>query len=129
MRSIDASQAEPGVLAAVWATLPDVGEVRAVDAGDAAVFDDVRDVLQRHGALQRFGLTLLHRHFAIGEGECLLETTDIANRRQVVEVKKSSGLQGQRVIETQWAFDGSGTVFCVGFCNYNQGHRHHHNKQ
>jgi hypothetical protein len=48
--------------------LVDIDDVRPVDATDQVVFDEVRKVLARHGALQRFGLTLLHQHFDVGDG-------------------------------------------------------------
>jgi len=122
------AQMATGIAATHWAALPDVSDVQPLSAGDRAMFDEIREVLQRHQALQRFGLNLLHRHFNLEDGECILETTDTTQRRQLIEVRKLSELAGQRVIETQWVFDGGGTLYCVGFCNYNQGHRHLHNK-
>jgi hypothetical protein len=41
---------------------------------DRAVMDEVREVLAKHGALGRFGLTLLHSHFEVAHDEVLAES-------------------------------------------------------
>lgn len=115
-------------LPTLWATLPDIDDVKPIDESDLLMFNEIKEVLERHGATHRFGITLLHRHFDLAERECLLESTDVGKRRQVIEVTDVASLQDGRVIETQWAFDGSGTLGCVGFCNYNMGHKHIHNR-
>ena len=116
-----------GRLATLWASLPDVQEVHPVTENDNIIFDEIKEVLTRHGALHRFGLNLLHRHFQLRDGECILETTDSGHRRQIIEVKKMVDVAGDNVMETQWAFDGTGTLVCVGYCDYNKGHRRVHN--
>jgi hypothetical protein len=121
------TKSDIGLLALKWATFSPIEDVRPASGDDKEIFDEIRAVLERHGALDRFGVSLLHRHFDLQENECLLESTDVETRRQVIEVVDVSMLDEGRVIETQWAFDGRGTVGCVGFCHYDKGHRHHHN--
>lgn len=112
----------------MWARFPDIDHLRPIDEKDLEMFQEIKTVLARYDAIERFGITLLHRHFDIKENECILEQTDVDRRRQVIEVTDSASLQKGKVIETQWAFDGGGTLGCVGFCHYNMGHRHIHNR-
>lgn len=53
--------------------LPDIDEVEHLSAADEPLMRELREVLGRHGAERRFGLMLLHEHFAIGEDEVLVE--------------------------------------------------------
>ena len=125
------TERDPARLATAWATFPDVGAVRPVDAADEAVLQEVRAVLARHEALGRFGLTLIHRHFDLAPGEILYESTDPERRQQTIEVRQASEFaEDPQVLQTQWVFDDSGrTLVCVGFCHYANGHKHHHSRK
>jgi hypothetical protein len=83
--------------------LPDIKDAMPLGEEDRACMVEIRDVLRRHGALQRFGLTLLHRHFELAEDEVLVESVDAKNRiiRQLPR-KISSVNTG---IETSWRLD------------------------
>jgi hypothetical protein len=81
----------------------DIDDVRPVDATDQVVFDEVRKVLARHGALQRFGLTLLHQHFDVGDGEVLVESIDQDHRTLTLQPLLTSSTRGG--IETSWRLD------------------------
>ncbi|GHH89114.1 hypothetical protein GCM10018793_70980 [Streptomyces sulfonofaciens] len=83
--------------------LPHVREVEPFSEKDQPCFEEVREVLKKHGALSRFGLTLLHQHFDMADNEVLLETTDVENRVQTLTVKKKSDLDS--VLETAWRLD------------------------
>lgn len=117
--------------ATAWAAMPDVDSVEPRNAADEAIFKEVRDVLERHGAIHRFGLTLIHRHFELKPGEVIFESTDVESRRQIIEPRLAEEvLKSGKVLETQWVFDQSGqTVYCVGFCHYNNGHKRIHNQK
>ena len=118
-------------VATTWVAMPDVNDVEPRNPNDEIVFREIRDVLRRRGALHRFGISLNHRHFDLQPGEVIFESTDSENRRQIIEPRLASEVLGApRVLETQWVFDGSdGTVVCVGFCDYNNGHKHIHNQK
>lgn len=90
------------VMGAEQNLFPYVDEVRALDEADMACLTEVRDVLARHARLDRFGISLLHKHFDLGEDECLVEETDVENRCQVVSVKWRSDMPRERVLETAW---------------------------
>lgn len=80
--------------------LPDAQDVQAFSEDDQDLFDELYKVLARHGALRRFGITLLHQHFEIADDEVLLERTDRDNRRQLIEPVKISSLEGKNPIQT-----------------------------
>lgn len=73
-----------------WSQINEAETVDGISAADSDCLREVRDVLAKFGALDRFGINLLHRHFNIQEDEILLEITDQNTRTQTVRpVKKS----------------------------------------
>jgi hypothetical protein len=94
--------------------LPDIGAVEPLNEKNAPVMAELYEVLKRHGALGRFGVTLLHQHFDIAEDEVLLERTDPVSRRQVIEPVKINTLDGKNPIQTSWRLDtGMPSMYCV----------------
>jgi hypothetical protein len=83
--------------------LPDINDVAPLGQQDRACIEEVRDVLRRHDALQRFGLTLLHRHFELADDEVLVESVDV-KKRIIYQLpwKISSVSSG---VETAWRLD------------------------
>jgi hypothetical protein len=73
-----------------WNTLNHIADVRPIDDSDSLCLEEIRLVLQKHGSLERFGVSLLHSHFSLSDDEILLETTDMEKREHYVRpVKKS----------------------------------------
>lgn len=94
---------------------------------DVACLNEVRAVLEAHGKLQRFGVSLLHRHFEIAADECLLETVDVQQRELRVRPVPKDALP--RAVQTQWRLvDRSPLQWCEAWCNYSAG-THHHDHQ
>lgn len=129
-----ASQAPNGavVLETVqWSSLVDVDDVQPVDAHDYAVLDEVRQVLAKHGATERFGVCLLHRHFDVAPGEIAVEYTDTQRRISTVRVE-SHGPEGD-YLQTMWRFgpspEGVTTTVCVRRCSNVDGHTNKHLKE
>jgi hypothetical protein len=111
-----------------WSELPHVDDVKPMDDGDSELMDELRQVLMKHDALDRFGVFLLHNHFDMSDDEFLMETTDEDARTQKISV--SSGIApDENAIQTMWKFDengiGRGTV-CVLRCHYFLGHKQRH---
>jgi hypothetical protein len=52
--------------------------------------------------LDRFGVTLLHRHFPIGEDEVLIETCDDEKRTLTMEVAPKAILGNTGIKATAW---------------------------
>jgi hypothetical protein len=94
--------------------LADIEDVEPLNDSDAPVMAELYEVLKRHGALQRFGITLLHQHFQIADDEVLLERTDPVSRRQTIEPVKADTLEGKEPIQTSWRLDtGKPAMYCV----------------
>lgn len=113
----------------MWAEFPHIADVEPLGERDQTVLEEIRAVLEKHDALNRFGINLIHRHFGLAEGEVALEFTDQENRRQVVEVRPEAEVVGAaNVIATQWVFGTKGEgVECKGYCDYQDyGHKHRH---
>lgn len=95
--------------------LPDIDEVVPLSEADQACFRDIRAVLDKHGALSRFGVWLLHEHFEVGHDEVVVESVDKEARTLVSQPTKLSKLA--QSIETSWRLDSpSGMQRCESMC-------------
>lgn len=94
---------------------------------DAALFRELAEVLSRYNALDRFGVTLLHKHFEIGPDEALLETTDVKERKQYLTTVKRSELVERNAVQTAWRLGPNGEALwgcvCVEINGEHSGHR------
>jgi len=90
-----------------WGDIPYMGNPDLVpfsEENDAECFREIRDVLARYGALKRFGVFLIHKHFEVTEDEELTESTEHEGRRLVIVPKKRTEIDRSTVIETNWIF-------------------------
>lgn len=94
-----------------YTDLPDISEAISRTAADDALFAEIAAVLDKHNAIDRFGIALLHTHFPIAEGEILVEETDPARRVQRIAPERQAPA---RAIETAWRLgpDGGAVVSC-----------------
>ncbi len=101
-----------------WSQINEAETVDGLSAADSDCLREVRDVLKKFGALDRFGINLLHRHFDIQDDEILLETTDMATRTQTVRpVKMSYSEQELKVTAFRFVDGdqiGKPTLYCRG---------------
>lgn len=113
-----------------WANLPDLDDVPRITEADYMILRDIRAVLERHEALDQFGINLLHKHFDLGPDEILVEYTDEQNRTLTSRVEMRVDVMRQNdSIETNWTFDRNdplATLACKGVCVYNRGHSRQH---
>ncbi len=94
---------------------PDILDVSPIGPADEACLQEIRSVLARHGALQRFGVTLLHSHFPVGKGEVLVETIDVENRTLVTSPRDADTVVSG--METSWRLDHpTGMQVCETLC-------------
>jgi hypothetical protein len=97
--------------------LPDLGDVEHFGPADEAVFHELREVLDRHGALQRFGVVLLHQHFPLNDDERLVEFVDAERRVLTIKPVPTDGAQAMRAVQTQWRLDQPTPVLgCEQWC-------------
>lgn len=89
-------------------SLSHIDEVSGYTEQDKPLFDELYEVLNKHNALNRFGVSLLHSHFPMNENEVLLESTDSVARKQMIEPITLEELAGMNVIETSWRLDANG---------------------
>jgi hypothetical protein len=109
-----------------WTTLDHIADVRPIDDSDAACLEDIRQVLEKHGALQRFGVSLLHRHFDVADDEFMLETTDEEQREHRVRPIKKAVFEAEGVTaqSTIISFDEHGYQQYCGCDPRSTGHHH-----
>jgi hypothetical protein len=105
-----------------WASTKDIQEVEPISDSDSEVLVQLREVLLKNNAIDRFGVTLIHKHFDLQENEELVEFTDIENRRLTIE-PVSAG-EGINTIETSWKFSKEAggmqpLTVCVQRCFFN----------
>lgn len=110
-------------------SLQDIDDVQPLDASDEAMIDEIVTVLRKYNALDRFGLSLLHKHFTISDDEVLMETTDVAERTQLIRPVQKSELEGLTYMETAWRLDsGKAVMGCNCVTDSGTGHRHQHTR-
>jgi hypothetical protein len=91
--------------ALVHNALPHGDAVEPLSSTDQECFKEIRDVLAKHGKLERFGLTLLHKHFELEGDEMLVENVDEVLRVQTIAPMKKADVEkmGGTVLETMWS--------------------------
>jgi hypothetical protein len=85
--------------------LPDITRAMPLTSADEPLLSDLREVLTRHNALSRFGITLLHQHFDLSEDEVMVESTDVSARTHTVAPKSRMAFASIPHIETSWRLD------------------------
>lgn len=104
-------------LAMSFMDLSDISEVEPITDGDKTCLEALREVLKQHGKLDRFGITLLHSHFPVYEGEILLETCDPEARTLSIRPVKDSDAELVQSIPTTWRLtDGEEMLRCERTC-------------
>lgn len=96
-----------------WEHIPDISEMSILET-DAQCFREIRDVLKKYDALDRFGLTLIHSHFEIGEDELMMELTDAANRTHTVKPIPMTEIDEKELTITHWKFTDDESVVAKG---------------
>lgn len=89
-----------------WNDLDRVHDVAPLDDGDQAVLLELHAVLRRHGAQKRFGVTLLHSHFDLDEGEVLVERVDADGRSMSISAEPAESFESVELVATSWRFLG-----------------------
>ncbi|MGB3921978.1 MAG: hypothetical protein WBL19_01685 [Minisyncoccia bacterium] len=103
-------------MALAYSRLPDVDSVRPKTAADDGLFRELAEVLEKHNALDRFGINILHTHFPINEGEVLFETTNRKTREQIIRSVSADVVRGQNILETSWRLGRDGDVRMACHC-------------
>ncbi len=105
------------------APIPNLNDIDPhLSAADETCLLEVAEVLQRHGVASRFGVTLLHRHFEVGDDEVMIEGIDAENRKLSWGPIKATDELAQGAVETCWRLDVPGVVMgCKDWCPSDSG--------
>jgi len=104
-------------IATAHSGLLDIDEVKPLSDDDKQCIAELKNVLERHGALQRFGVTLLHNHFPVYEGEVLVEECDEETRTLTLKPMSRESLNEGTLMQTNWRLDtGASVQGCVAYC-------------
>lgn len=101
---------------------PQHRELEPLGQADHACVSEIRDVLNKHGLLDRFGLTLLHDHFDIAPDEILVETCDHESRTLTLKPMTAGQRQELHLAESSWRLvDGAALTACYQACVWSNG--------
>ena|SRR5947209_8481457 len=106
------------VLPMQWTSVRDIDDIDPLCDADTDCLAEVRDVLKKHGKLERFGIALLHSHFPLADDEILLETSDVETRTLLLQPAKQS--EAAASIGTIWMLrdgDVETMVWCRSYCS------------
>lgn len=85
--------------------LPTIESTEPVADSDQACLSDIQNVLRKHGKLNRFGVTLLHKHFPLADGEVMVESCDPASRTLTIKPVALESINEEHYVETCWRLD------------------------
>jgi len=103
---------------------PHIKDAEPIGEDDRELVADVRAVLEKHGALSRFGLALLHQHFPVGTDEVLCEEVDTGKRILTSVVAKRSTSEQEPHTPTLWDLRANEPVVLCRCKDYGNGHSH-----
>jgi hypothetical protein len=87
--------------AASYGNIPRFEDLQPIGPSDDECIKEVREVLAKHGKLNRFSLSLLHEHFEMAEDEVLKEDCDQETRSLTLKAVKEASLTDQSIIGTE----------------------------
>lgn len=103
--------------------LPDLHEVSPLDDDDVSCMAELRDLLARHGRLERFALHLAHRNFDLDHDEVLVEYSDPQRREKWQRVTSRAHAARLDAVPTTWMLTAVKPV-AVRVCVYLTGRGH-----
>jgi hypothetical protein len=111
-----------------WQPIVDISATEGFTANDAECFAEIRDVLKKFGLLEKYGISLIHRHFDIAEDECLVEKVDADARTLTVAPMRKAELAPGTTTTTLWKLTDDDKVAEIGCQCYvsNRGHEGRH---
>lgn len=106
-----------------WTRVRDLHETAPLNAADLRCMVELRNVLARHGRLDRFALHLVHKHFDLEPAEVLVEYSDPGRREQWLRVEARASAALRLAVPTTWTLaQRDPLVACV--CAFRAEHGH-----
>ncbi len=87
-----------------------IEDVRPRDDKDDLLFAELREVLERHAALDRFGVVLLHSHFDVSDHEIFVESVNPEERTLTIRPVPIDKTREAMAIATSWRFSSDSVV-------------------
>ena len=84
--------------------LTHITKVIPLNEEDKSLMNELYEVLKKHNALDKVGVTLLHEHFEMSENEILIENEIAENTTEFVTIDLSS-INKLEYKETSWRLD------------------------
>lgn len=85
--------------------LPAIENTDPVSESDQSCLRDIEAILKKHDKLERFGVTLLHKHFPLQPSEVLVEACDPETRTLTITPINAKTINPDHYIETCWRLD------------------------
>ena len=95
-----------------WSAVPYMSDIKALNETDVPCLKEVRDVLKKHGMLDRFGVTLMHKHFELDDDEIMVETIDFDTRE--LKITPMSKSETVKCVETSWSLSEDDALLACG---------------
>jgi hypothetical protein len=95
-------------------SLRSLNEVAPIDTLDVDCMNEIRQVLVKYNKADRFGLTLLHKHFDLKDDEVLMERSD-ANTRTLISAVVARSDVPPDAVDTWWSLS-SAVPIALGKC-------------
>ncbi len=92
---------------------------------DLLCLGEIKNVLEKHAKIERFGVIRLQHHFDIDEDQMLLETHSKVDRTLTITPASQERLKEDNIIITNWRFDKEsnsmqGCISCCGACCFDE---------
>ncbi len=112
-----------------WSSLKDIDSVEPINDSDTDCLIEIRDVLKKHGKMERLGVALLHSHFDLESDEILLESSDEENRTLITQAVKQTDAGNSNIATILMLREGDATMmsWCRKYCE--KGYFGTHSKQ
>ncbi len=99
-----------------WNDLSEIIDVANLNQSDEKCLAELQAVIEKHGLEQKFGVSLLHKHFDIGNDEMLVETNSPSKQTLTLKPMAAAEVEADKLITTIWRFDG-GVRYGCAYCN------------
>lgn len=97
-----------------WSQLPDISDMAPLSKSERECLREIRDLLKRHGKLDRLAVHVMHRHFDLADDEVLLECSDLETRTLTIRPVKRALLDLAMTTVTTWRLTDTDAVMEVG---------------
>lgn len=98
--------------------LSDIQDVALITKEDTDCLTELKEIIQKYGMENKFGISLLHKHFDFKDNEMLVETINVQERVLTTTPVLVDEERKKSLVQTVWCFskDQSLVKGCESFC-------------